>query len=158
MKKIIFLPKRNLFSERRDNDILDITHLKNQILCYRISKNAISYFYKKNWFGIEFDNAGHVQAPYMFEIYLRIEWQTSLIPYITAYFSIIIFFLSNIMLQTKLNLEKISGALKIQGLEFNYISNMLLVMKIFKIPDIHKSDFLVLWLKNDAEIDYSVFP
>lgn len=62
------------------------------------------------------------------------------------------------MLQTKLNLEKISGALKIQGLEFNYISNMLLVMKIFKIPDIHKSDFLVMWLKNDAEIDYSVFP
>lgn len=68
MKKIIFLPKRNLFSERRDNDILDITHLKNQILCYRISKNAISYFYKKNWFGIEFDNAGHVQAPYVWSL------------------------------------------------------------------------------------------
>lgn len=61
------------------------------------------------------------------------------------------------MLQTKLNFEKISGALKIWGLEFNYISNILLVMKIFKISDIHKSDFLVLWLKNDGEIDYSVF-
>lgn len=73
MEKIyFFLKKYIVFRKRRDNHIFDITHLKNEILCYRISENAISCLIRKT------DLAQNLAMLvtyklHIFEVYLMIE-------------------------------------------------------------------------------------